>query len=664
MKIETIKHLRPNRKDPLLTTKSAWMLGALLVAAVVVAYQPVWHAGFIWDDDAHLTKNPCIVGPLGFKGIWTTAAATYYPLVLSSFWIQHALWGLNPLPYHLVNVAMHAACAILLWQVVRHLQINGAWLGAAIWALHPVQVESVAWITELKNTQSCLFYLLSILFFLKWRESAESLQDRDRLRLYYVVSLLCAVAAILSKSSTVMLPVVLGLCWWWIDGRWRWPNSTKLIPFLGVSAAAAAWTIWEQKFHNRAIGVEWAQTLFERFIIAGRDVWFYLGKLLWPHPLVFIYPRWQVDASQILAYLPTLAAAGGLIALWWKRHGPLRPAFFAAAYFAVSLFPVLDFFDVYFFRYSFVGDHLQYLASIGPLILVGTGIAAAFDLRVKQIAFLKSVSCGALLCVLGVLSWKQAGIYRNGETLWFATLEKNPDFWMVRNSVASVLLQKGQISQALAHLEKARELNPNNVVTESLFGYAFLLIGKVDEAYAHLRRAIEIDPTYVTAYSNMGSALLQKGLPEESLAYLEKGLRIDPGFISARFNIANTLLQMGRYEEALLHLQMALKIAPDDPQAQKSLAWILATCPDDRLRNGAKAVELAERAKTATKGRDATVLTTLAAAYAEVDRFSEAMQTAEQALQLAIKSGSIPLAQAIRNQLEFYRSGKPVRDIR
>jgi tetratricopeptide (TPR) repeat protein len=168
----------------------------------------------------------------------------------------------------------------------------------------------------------------------------------------------------------------------------------------------------------------------------------------------------------------------------------------------------------------------------------------------------------------------------------------------------------------------------------------------------------------VTAYSNMGSALLQKGLPEESLAYLEKALRIDPGFISARFNIANTLLQMGRHEEALLHLQMALKIAPDDPQAQKSLAWILATCPDDRFRNGAKAVELAERAKTATKGRDSTVLTTLAAAYAEVDRFSEAIQTAEQALQLAIKSGSISLAQAIRNQLEFYRSGKPFRDIR
>jgi len=263
--------------------------GALLVGLVVLVYLPVLEAGFIWDDDKHLTENPCIVGPLGFAGIWTTAEATYYPLVLTTFWIEHALWGFAPLPYHLVNVLVHAACAIVLWLVLARLLVPGAWLGAALWALHPVQVESVAWVTELKNTQSGLFFLLSILCFLKWRESRGSTS--------YVLALLCAIAAILSKSSTVMLPVVLGLCGWWQDRSLSRRAVAPLAPFFLISIAASAWTIWEQQFHSGAIGTDWAQTWPERLIIAGRDVWFYLGKLAWPHPLVFIYPRWRIDAS-------------------------------------------------------------------------------------------------------------------------------------------------------------------------------------------------------------------------------------------------------------------------------------------------------------------------------------------------------------------------------
>ena len=198
--------------------RNVWLPALVLAAAVFVAYSRVWHAGFIWDDDDHLTHNPCIVGPLGFGAIWTSSKAVYYPLVLTSFWMQHALWGLNPLPYHLVDVALHAADALLLWRVLRRLGVPGAWLGAAIWALHPVQVESAAWITEQKNTQSCLFYLLAILFFLRWVEVSKGpvAAGFPRAR-NYTLALLCATLAILSKSSTVMLPVVLGLCWWWVE---------------------------------------------------------------------------------------------------------------------------------------------------------------------------------------------------------------------------------------------------------------------------------------------------------------------------------------------------------------------------------------------------------------------------------------------------------------
>jgi hypothetical protein len=248
--------------------------------------------------------------------------------------------------------------------VLARLLVPGAWLGAALWALHPVQVESVAWVTELKNTQSCAFFLLAVLFFLKWREGRRT----------YPLALLFAVAAILSKSSTVMLPVVLALCWWWEEGRWRWRNAVSLVPFFLISAVASVWTIWEQKFHSGALGEDWALTAPQRLIIAGRVPWFYLAKLAWPHPLIFIYPRWQVDAAQATAYVPALAAIGALGFLWWRSDGRTRPVFFAAAYFSVSLFPVLGFFNVYYFRFSYVGDHLQYLASIGPLALAGAGI--------------------------------------------------------------------------------------------------------------------------------------------------------------------------------------------------------------------------------------------------------------------------------------------------
>jgi len=675
------------------------LLALFLVAATVFAYLSVWRAGFIWDDDLHLTKNPCIVGPIGFKGIWTSAAAMYYPLVSTSFWLQHALWGLNPLPYHLVNIAMHAACAILLWQVLLRLRVKGAWLGAAIWALHPVQVESVAWVTELKNTQSCLFYLLSILFFLKWREDEAASQDRHPERWNYLVALVCAVAAILSKSSTVMLPVVLGLCWWWIDGRWRWRNIPALVPFAFISLSAAVWTIWEQKFHAGALGATWTQSWPERLIIAGRAIWFYLGKLVWPHPLIFIYPRWQIDASQALAYLPALAAAGGLIVLWWKRNGPLRPVFFAAVYFVISLFPVLDFFDVYFFRYSFVGDHLQYLASMGPLVLLGAGIASAFAfLHGKKRVFFERIGTVAALLVLGTLTSSQSAMYKDAETLWRTTLSAEPHSWMARNNLGTELLDQGRLNEALSYfeqalqensnkaeiynnigntllqlgrvdesfspLQKALELDPNRPDVRSNLGNALLRTGRLEESIIQLRAALNIKPDYVFALNHLGAALLLAGRADEAVGYLTKAIATDPNYLSARFNLANTFLQLRRVDEAVSELQKALVISPNNPEAQKNLAWVLATSSDDRIRDGRKAVALARRANELTRGQNPIIGVTLAAAYAEAGRFPEAVIAAEAARQVANDSGNLRLAQAINGYVQLYRSGQPFRDVR
>jgi tetratricopeptide (TPR) repeat protein len=426
-----------------------------------------------------------------------------------------------------------------------------------------------------------------------------------------------------------MLPVVFGLCWWWMDGRWRWRSLVPLIPFLLVSLLASGWTIWEQQVHARAAGGEWAQTWTERAMIAGLNVWFYLDKLAWPHPLIFIYPRWKIVESQMLMYLPALAAAGGMFILWRRRHGPMRPLFFAAAYFVVSLFPVLGFFNVYFFRYSFVGDHFQYLASIGPLALAGTGITTAFGFFARRRPFLKPVLCGALLGLLGVLTWRQTGIYRDFDTLWRDTLDKNPASWMVQNSVAGILLRKGQVVEALGHLQKALESNPNSVVTHTNFGYALLQIGRVNESLAHLQKALDINPNSTAAHSNL----------------------------------ANTLLQLGRVDEAVSHLQWVLVVDHHDAEAQKNMAWVLATCPETRIRDGAKAVELAERANQAER-RNPIMGATLAAAYAETGRFGDAIKTAENALHLAVDSGSVALAERIRAQIALYRAGQPFRDIR
>jgi tetratricopeptide (TPR) repeat protein len=599
----------------------SWVLGIVLVLATTVAYQQVWRAGFIWDDDSHLTRNLCIIGPLGFKEIWTTSAATYYPLTLTSFWIQHAVWGLNPVPYHVVNVLVHATCAILLWRVLRHLNVVGAWLGAAIWALHPVQVESVAWITELKNTQSCFFYLLSILFFLKWQD-VRNRGNQNLVSWQYALALFCALLAILSKSSTVVLPVVLGLCWWWMDGRWRLRNVAALVPFLLISAAASVWTIWEQKFHARALGTYWTQTWAERLIIAGLDVWFYLGKLIWPHPLIFVYPRWKIDASQPLMYLPVLAVFVGIFVLWWKRNGKTRPLFFAAAYFVVSLFPVLGFFNIYYFRYSFVGDHFQYLASIGPLALIAAAISIAIDVVPLDKRLLRPVACGLPLFLLCILSWRQCATYRNVETLWRTTISRNPHLWLAHNNLGSLLLHSG----------------------------------RSDEAISHFQRAIEIDPDAFESHNNIGDALFQKHRMDEAIDHYRIALQIRPNNAETHGNLGTALLFQGRPGDAITEYDKAAELAPRSVPIRNRLAQLLATCPDSSLRNGARALQIAQVAVELSGGADPDSFRALASAYAETGQFSEAVKAAERALEIAPRTTNDAWKSAIRQETESYRA--------
>jgi len=551
-----------------------------LMALVFVAYMRVWHAGFIWDDDDHLTRNPCIIGPLGFAAIWTSSRAVYYPLVLTSFWVQHAIWGLNPMPYHVVDVALHAACAVLLWRVLKRLGVTGAWLGAAIWALHPVQVESAAWITEQKNTQSCFFYLLAILFFLRWLASSGARLPRAR---KYGAALLCATLAILSKSSTVMLPVVLGLCWWWMDGRWRWRNTFWLIPFLMISGAASGWTIWEQKYANHALGVEWSQTWPQRAVIAGKDIWFYLWKLVWPHPLTFIYPVWNTDASRLTGYLPLIAMALGLFLLWLARNGHLRPVFFAASYFVISLFPVLSFFNVYFFRYSFVGDHFQYLASIGPLALAGAGITWGARWVGGEEGLVYPAFSGALLIVLGMLTWLQCGVYTNLETLWRGTLADNPNAWIAHFNLGDILVRQGHLDEAVAEYREHLALMPASEEGLGNLANVLLMQGHTDEAVVEYGKLLQIDPDSPEGHGDLSAALLRQGHVNEAIAEAQKAVELarhtndsGEGHNDAPMLriLAAAYARAGRYAEAIGADKMALQRA--ESQSNTALAAALS----------------------------------------------------------------------------------------
>lgn len=666
-----------------------WILGSSLVLVTMIAYQQAWYSGYIWDDNFYVTGNATLRDLHGLWRIWFEVAATpqYYPLVHTSFWLEYQVWGLNPVGYHVVNVFLHALAAVLLWRVLVRLQVPGAWLAAAIFGVHPVEVESVAWITERKNVLSAVFYFAAAVAYLRFAAIRDAAIPGRRCLYFYLGSLALFIFALLSKTVTCSLPAALLLVRWWKTGRLRRQDVLPLLPFFAIGLALGLCTVWIEQHQVGAQGAAWSFTFIERFLIAGRALWFYAGKLFWPAKLTFIYPRWDISVGDGWQWLFPFAAGAVIATLWWARARIGRGPLVAVLFFAGTLGPALGFVNVFPFRYSFVADHFQYLASVGLIVLGAAGLN-----RLRR--FVPAM----LLALLAVLTWRQVGIYRDVDTLWRDTLNKDPVSWMARNNLGVALLEKGRFDEALAHFQQALEGNPNKAevlnnigdallgmgrISESFphlqkalemepnrpdvlsnLGNAMLRSGRVDEAIVHLQKALELYPSYVPALNYLGAALLQKTRVDESFTHLQKALEIDPEHKSAHFNLANTLLQMGRVDEAVAHLQKVLTIDPDDAQAQKNMAWVLATWPEARIRDGAKAIELAERANQLTESRDPIIGVTLAAAYAETGRFSDAIRTAETALQLAADSGNVALAQGIRAHIDLYRSGHPFRDIR
>ena len=543
-----------------------WLFVIALIAAVFLAYEPAWQGGFIWDDDYFVTK-PELQSWYGLFRIWFDPGATlgYYPLLHSAFWIQHWLWGNATLGYHLVNIMLHATAAVMVALILRQLAIPGAFLAAAIFALHPVCVESVAWISELKNTLSAVFYLGSVMTYLHF--------DQRRRMSLYLWSLGLFVLAMLSKPVTVTLPGALLVIFWWQRGRLSWKKDVlPLLPFFLLGAVGAIFTIWTQHFITGTDVPHFANPALERVLIAGKAIWFYLGKLFWPANLIFIYPRWETSQAAAWQYLFPAAAFALLVALWSLRHrwrGPLAGVLF----FVGTLFPVLGFFNVFTFVYSFVADHYQYLASIGIITLFATGIATLLKrLQIwgRPAGYAISV---LLLLTLATLTWRQSRMYTDLETLYATTINLNPTCWFAHNNLGLILEKKGQLDQAMSHYQEAIRLDPNLADAYSNRGNVYMKLGQYQLALNDFNEAIRLDrfePILIVIYYNRGVDYTKLGQYQLALKDFNEAIRLLPNFAIAYFNRGGVYTKLGQYQLALRDFNEAIRLDPNLADAYKN----------------------------------------------------------------------------------------------
>jgi tetratricopeptide (TPR) repeat protein len=547
---------------------SAWkrdlLRGLLLLAAVFVVYQPAWHGQPVWDDDMHITPLP-LRSAAGLAGIWTHSRATmqYFPLAHTVFWLGANLWGDSTWGYHLLSILLHAASALLLVRILRRLGIPRAWLAAAIFALHPVMVESVAWISELKNTLSGVLFFAAALAYLSYADGAGKTR--------YGLALGLFVLGLLAKATIAPFPLAMLAVLWWKHGRLSWKrDGVPLLPFRGAGLASGLLAVAVEQTHMATREAELALTGVERVLVAGRAVWFYAGKLLLPIDLVFSYPRWSVRAAVGWQYLFPAAVLAAGAALWaWRRarRGPLA----AFLYFVAMLLPYLGFFRFYTFRYSFVADHYQYLAAVGPIVLAA-GLAQWIPGRVWP-----RLAVGALLLALGAASWQQSGTYADAETLYRSILAKNDASWMAHNGLGILRAQQQRTDEASAHYRRALQLHPRSAEAHNNLGLLLAAAGRRDEAEAHYRQALALDPEDAKTHNNLGMLLAAMGRRDEAGAHYEQALRRNPDLVEANYNLGMLLADLGRTEEALARYRKVLALAPRHVGAHNNLGVLLAS---------------------------------------------------------------------------------------
>ena len=552
--------------------------GAVIVLMILAAYAPALRGGFIWDDDAYVTGNLTLRDAAGLGRMWLTPGAIpqYYPLVHTTFWLEYHLWGLSPAGYHAVNIALHALASVLVWRVLRRLAVPGAWLAGAIFAVHPVMVESVAWVTERKNVLSLVFYLLALAAYLRFDppETAAPAPAARRWR-FWAAALVLFACALLSKSVTASLPAAVLLILWWKRGRIGRRDVWPLAPFFALGLAAGLATVWLEEHHVGATGGDWAIRPLERCLVAGRAVAFYVGKLFWPAELTFIYPRWTIDSAAWTPYLWPAGVVAAVAALFLLRRRIGRGPVTAALFFIGTLTPALGFFNVYPFRYSFVADHFQYHAAIGVIALVAGVGTWAWGRGVwrRRTGYAAAV---VVLAVFSVMTWRQCHIYESLETLWADTLRKDPACWMAYNNLGSLRYEQNRPDDALPLLEKAAALNPRDADIQSNLGRLLERFGRIADARRHLAEALRLDPEHAASHNMIGTILCGEGRVAEAMEHFRAAVKSKPTLAEAQNNLAFLLLGQGKMEEAETHATLAVRLKPEFAEAHNTLAIALA----------------------------------------------------------------------------------------
>ncbi|MGD0655914.1 MAG: tetratricopeptide repeat protein, partial [Thermoguttaceae bacterium] len=580
---------------------------------------------------------------------------------------------------------LHMAESLLIWLILRKLSIPGAFLAALIFAVHPVNVESVAWIAERKDLTAMLFFLLSILWYLKvfmptasvgmaparsqggpWeREKTFSsfILHPSSFHFWYWLSLAAFVLAVLGKGSAVILPLLLLGIVWWLRPLETVPISepTKMglspfirrhllrtAPFFAIAVVLTLVNVWFQT-HGKEAVIRNAG-FAERLLGAGGVVWFYLYKALVPLNLVFIYPQWKIDAGNPLWWAPLLAALAVTAVLWRHRKGWGRPLLFAWGFFCVALAPVLGFQDVGFMKYSLVADRYQHIAIIGVIALASAGFGA-WQKRTQ--GFARRIAPVAAIAVAGTLTfltWRQSECYHDNITLYQSTLAINPECWMAHNNLGVNLARAGQLPAAIDHYQQALRLKDNYPEAHNNLGNALVRIGRADEAVEHYRQALRLQGDYPEAHDNLLNALAMTGQPEEAIEYYTQALHLNPDNPKTHFKLGNVFAHAGRQAEAINHYQRALDLEPEYAEAHVNLGNALTRTGriDEAIDHYQQALRLVPD--------DNSARVNLISAYVRAGRSSEALAEAEKVLELARVQGQTLLAKQIEDWLNSYRA--------
>ena len=538
---------------------------ALLVLALLVAvsYFPATQAGFVWDDKL-VTTLTAVRDWGGIAELWFAPGSAYlqgdvgeghyWPLTYSTFWLEHKLWGLAPTGYHVVNILLHFANTALLWCLLLRLCVPGAWLVAAVFAVHPLHVESVAWIIERKDVLSALFYLTAVLGWIRFVEEPR----RER----YILVLVLFVAGLLSKSIVVTLPATLLIYHWWQWGRVTQSDLIRLMPFFLVALCITAADL---SFYTSREPLSLGYSLIDRVLIAARALWFYAGKLLWPTELAVIYPLWDIGISDPLAWIYVVACIAVAALLWFGRERLGRGPLAGVAFFAVTLSPVLGLVDYGYMQFSLVADRFQYLAGIGVMaVLIGSAVHGVGRLA----SSFRIGACGlavVVLALLGVMTWQQAGIYRDEISLFSHIVSFNPEARDAHLNLAAALAEADRAEEARAAARIAVEQRPDFANAHSTLGLALIKMNHLKEAEESVLRALELDPRHNTSHHNLGEVLRRQERYEEAIASFRTVLKNDPEYALAHAGMGDALFRLGRYDEAIKSLSRAVSLRPNQP---------------------------------------------------------------------------------------------------